>query len=131
MVRVVLLRATLIAFALLNAGFWAAMVAVWSWRPVWADRLPLQLGTPGGSQSYPKAGSSWARLGAALSGFWIAAAGLYLVGGRLASAGAVIVLFVIASIFLIIATVASGTVLRMLGHADHSPAAARRREQAL
>ncbi len=80
---------------------------------------------------YLKGAPAWARLSAAMAGFWIAAAGLYAVGDPSANRAAVIVLFVIASIFLIIGIVAGGSVFRTLGFADDSSPAAPGRQQSL
>src|SRR5439155_816142 len=57
-----LLRAMLSVFAMLNAAGWAALALAWAFRPDWAERLPLQLGT---HQRYLKAAPVWARLAAA------------------------------------------------------------------
>ena len=54
-------------FALLNAAGWAALAAAWPFRPEWAERLPLQLGT---HERYLKAAPLWARLATSLTGFW-------------------------------------------------------------
>jgi len=66
-----------------------------------------------------------------MAGFWIAAAGLYAVGDPSANRAAVIVLFVIASIFLIIGIVAGRSVFRTLGFADYPSPAAPGRQQSL
>ncbi len=126
-----LLRATLSAFALANAAFWAILAAAWSWRRDWPARLSVRFGTPVRHTRYLKGAPAWARLSAAMAGFWIAAAGLYVVGDPSANRAAVIVLFVIASIFLIIGIVAGGLVFRTLGFGDESSPAAPGREQSL
>ena len=61
-----LLRGGLSLFALVNAAGWAALAAAWAFRPEWAERLPLQLGT---HERYLKAAPIWARLAASLTGF--------------------------------------------------------------
>src|SRR5690348_2890644 len=106
-----LLRDALFAFALANACFWAALACAWAYRPQWAERLPLQLGT---HQRYRRAAPAWARLAGALTGFWTVAAALYLVGGRSAGPAPLIVLFVLAAAFLLVAIVAAGAVYRAL-----------------
>ena len=106
-----LVRDALFAFALANAGFWAGLACAWAFRPQWAERLPLQLGT---HERYRRAAPAWARLAAALAGFWTVAAGLYLVGGRSAGPAPLIVLFVLAAAFLLVAIVAAGSVYRAL-----------------
>lgn len=102
-----LLRAGLSLFALLNAAGWAALAAAWKFRPDWAERLPLQLGT---HERYLKAAPVWARLAAALTGFWTMAAALYLTAGHNTSPFIVIPLFTAAAACLIIAIFAAGAV---------------------
>jgi hypothetical protein len=102
-----LLRASLSLFALLNAAGWAALAAAWKFRPDWAERLPLQLGT---HERYLKAAPLWARLAAALTGFWTLAAALYLTAGHDTSPFIVIPLFTAAAACLIIAIIAAGAV---------------------
>jgi hypothetical protein len=102
-----LLRASLSLFALLNAAGWAALAAAWRFRPDWAERLPLQLGT---HERYLKAAPLWARLAAALTGFWTLAAALYLTAGHDTSPFIVIPLFTAAAACLIIAIIAAGAV---------------------
>ena len=102
-----LLRGALSLFALLNAAGWAALAAAWKFRPEWAERLPLQLGT---HERYLKAAPKWARLAAALTGFWTLAAALYLTAGHNTSPFIVIPLFTAAAACLIIAIVAAGAV---------------------
>ncbi len=102
-----LLRGSLSLFALVNAAGWAALAAAWKFRPEWAERLPLQLGT---DERYLKAAPKWARLAAALTGFWTLAAALYLTAGHDTSPFIVIPLFTAAAACLIIAIVAAGAV---------------------
>ena len=106
-----LLRVTLSVFAMLNAAGWAALALAWAFRPEWAERLPLQLGT---HQRYLKAAPVWARLGAALTGFWTLAAMLYLTAGHNTAPLIVIALFTTAAAFLIIAIAAATAVFRAL-----------------
>ena len=106
-----LLRALLSGFALLNAAGWAALALAWAFRPEWAERLPLQLGT---HQRYLKAAPVWARLAAALTGFWTLAAVLYLTAGHNTAPLIVIGLFTTAAAFLIIAIAAATAVFRAL-----------------
>jgi peptidoglycan/LPS O-acetylase OafA/YrhL len=102
-----LLRGSLSLFALLNAAGWAALAAAWKFRPEWAERLPLQLGT---HERYLKAAPLWARLAAALTGFWTLAAALYLTAGHNTAPFIVIALFTAAAACLIIAIAAAGAV---------------------
>ena len=102
-----LVRASLSVFALLNAAGWAALAAAWRFRPEWAERLPLQLGT---HERYLKAAPVWARLAASLTGFWTLAAALYLTAGHNAYPFIVIGLFTAAAACLIIAIAAAGAV---------------------
>jgi peptidoglycan/LPS O-acetylase OafA/YrhL len=104
-----LLRGGLSLFALLNAAGWAALSAAWRFRPEWAERLPLQLGT---HERYLKAAPKWARLAAALAGFWTLAAALYLTAGHNTAPFVVIALFTAAAACLIIAIAAAGAVFR-------------------
>src|SRR5947209_11967782 len=104
-----LLRAMLFVFALGNAVGWAALAFAWRYRPSWAERLPLQLGT---HERYLKAAPVWARLGVALSGFWTLAAALYLTAGHNTAPFIVIALFTAAGACLIIAIAAAGAVFR-------------------
>ncbi|TMF59601.1 MAG: hypothetical protein E6I16_09090 [Chloroflexi bacterium] len=106
-----LLRAMLSVFAMLNAAGWAALALAWAFRPDWAERLPLQLGT---HQRYLKAAPVWARLAAALTGFWTLAAMLYLTAGHNTAPLIVIALFTTAAAFLIIAIAAATAVFRAL-----------------
>src|ERR1700731_4303791 len=96
-------RGSLSLFALLNAAGWAALAAAWRFRPTWAERLPLQLGT---HERYLKAAPVWARLGIALTGFWAVAAALYLTAGHNTAPFIVIALFTAAAAFLILAIAA-------------------------
>ena len=102
-----LLRGALFVFAVLNAAGWAALAAAWKFRPDWAERLPMQLGT---HERYRKHAPVWARLGAALAGFWTLAAALYLTAGHNTSPFIVIPLFTAAAACLIVAIVAAGAV---------------------
>src|SRR3989440_598654 len=95
-----LLRGGLSLFALLNATGWAALAAAWKFRPEWAERLPLQLGT---HERYLKAAPLWARLAVALTGFWALAAALYLTARHNTAPLIVIALFTAAAACLIIA----------------------------
>ncbi|TMG16431.1 MAG: hypothetical protein E6H90_02430 [Chloroflexi bacterium] len=106
-----LVRAMLSGFAMLNAAGWAALALAWAFRPEWAERLPLQLGT---HQRYLKAAPVWARLAAALTGFWTLAAMLYLTAGHNTAPLIVIALFTTAAAFLIIAIAAATAVFRAL-----------------
>jgi hypothetical protein len=102
-----LLRGSLSLFALLNAAGWAALAAAWKYRPDWSERLPLELGT---HERYRKFAPVWARLAAALTGFWTLAAALYLTAGHNTPPFIVIGLFTAAAACLIIAIVAAGAV---------------------
>jgi hypothetical protein len=104
-----LVRGSLSFFALLNAAGWAALAAAWAFRPEWAERLPLQLGT---HERYRKAAPTWARLAAALTGFWTLAAALYLTAGHNTAPVIVISLFTAAAACLIVAIAAAGAVFR-------------------
>jgi hypothetical protein len=106
-----LLRAFLFVFALGNAAGWAALACAWQFRPEWAERLPLQLGT---HERYLKAAPVWARLAAALTGFWTLAAGLYLTAGHSTAPVIVIALFTAAAACLIVAIGAATAVYRAL-----------------
>jgi hypothetical protein len=104
-----LVRGSLSLFALLNAAGWAALAAAWSFKPNWAEKLPLQLGT---HERYLKAAPVWARLAVALTGFWTLAAALYLTAGHNTAPFIVIALFTAAGACLIIAIAAAGAVFR-------------------
>src|SRR5437588_6994032 len=106
-----LVRGLLSRFALLNAGGWAALAAVWAFRPEWAERLPLQLGT---HERYLKAAPVWARLATSLSGFWTLAAALYLTAGHNAASLIIVGLFTAAAACLIVAIGAAAAVFRVL-----------------
>ena len=106
-----LVRGSLSIFALLNAAGWAALAAAWRFRPEWAERLPLQLGT---HERYLKAAPVWARLAAALTGFWTLAAALYLTAGHNTSPFIVISLFTAAAACLIVAIGAAAGVFHAL-----------------
>lgn len=115
-------RIALAAFALLNGAFWASLAVCWRWRPEVVEWLAIKLGTRRGHDRYLQNARLWSRLAAALTGFWITAAGLYLVGDRIRSPFAVVVLFTIAGCFLIMAIVAGGLLARTVGFGDASPA---------
>src|SRR4030081_3619760 len=102
-----LLRGGLSLFALVNAAGWAALAAAWAFRPEWAERLPVQLGTHG---RYLKAAPIWARLAASLTGFWTLAAALYLTAGHNTAPFIVIILFTAAAARLSRAIDADGAV---------------------
>jgi hypothetical protein len=106
-----LARGILSLFAFVNAGGWAALALAWAFRPEWAERLPLQLGT---HERYLKAAPVWARLGFALTGFWTLAAALYLTAGHETPALIVIALFTLAAACLIVAIGAAAAVYRAL-----------------
>lgn len=122
-----LVRPLLSGFALLNAGGWALLAAAWAFRPEWAERLPLQLGT---HERYLKAAPVWARLAAALTGFWTMAAALYLTAGHNTAPLIVIALFTAAAACLIVAVVAAGAVFRAL-QPDPLPVTTESGQQAL
>jgi hypothetical protein len=122
-----LVRGGLSLFALLNAFGWAALAAAWRFRPAWAERLPLQLGT---HERYLRAAPLWARLGASLTGFWTLAAALYLTAGHTTAPFVVIALFTAAAACLIIAIVAAGAVFSAV-RPDPLPVSLESSEQAL
>jgi len=113
-------RIALAAFALLNGVFWASLAVCWRWRPDLVERLAIKLGTRRGHERYQRNAPQWSRLAAVLTGFWITAAALYLVGDRMRSPFAVIILFTIAACFLIMAIVAGGLLARTVGFGDSS-----------
>ena len=121
-----LVRGILSIFALLNAAGWAALAAAWRFRPEWAERLPVQLGT---HERYLKAAPVWARLAAALTGFWTLAAALYLTAGHNTSPFIVIGLFTAAAACLIVAIGAAAGVFRVL-QPDPLPVTAEPEQQA-
>jgi hypothetical protein len=121
-----LVRGSLSIFALLNAAGWAALAAAWRFRPEWAERLPLQLGT---HERYLKAAPVWARLAASLTGFWTLAAALYLTAGHNTSPFIVIGLFTAAAACLIVAIGAAAGVFRAL-QPDPLPVTAEPEQQA-
>lgn len=121
------LRAGLFLFAVINAAGWGALAVAWSVRPEWAERLPLQLGT---HERYLKAASVWARLAAALTGFWTLAAALYLTAGHNTAPLVVIALFTAAAACLIVAIGAAAAVYRAL-QPDPLPVAPETGQQAL
>jgi hypothetical protein len=106
-----LVRGLLSLFALLNAAGWAALAAAWAFRPDWAERLPLQLGT---HERYLKAAPVWARLATSLTGFWTLAAALYLTAGHDTAPLIIIALFTAAAACLIVAMGAATAVFRAL-----------------
>ena len=106
-----LVRGLLSIFALLNAAGWAALAAAWAFRPEWAERLPLELGT---HERYLKAAPLWARLAASLTGFWTLAAALYLPAGHNSLPLIIIGLFTAAAACLIVAIGAATAVFRAL-----------------
>lgn len=122
-----LVRGSLSLFAVISAVGWGALAAAWRWRPAWAERLPLQLGT---HERYLKAAPVWARLAAALTGFWATAAGLYLAAGHNTQPIVLVALFTLAAAFLIAAIVAAGAVFRAL-QPDPLPVVPESSQQAL
>jgi len=106
-----LVRGLLSLFALLNAAGWAALAAAWAFRPEWAGRLPLQLGT---HERYLKAAPLWARLATSLTGFWTLAATLYLTAGHNTAPLIIVGLFTAAAACLIVAIAAASAVFRAL-----------------
>jgi len=68
----------------------------------------------GTHERYRKAAPVWARLAAALTGFWTLAAALYLTAGHNTAAFIVIPLFTAAATCLIVAIAAAGAVFRAL-----------------
>jgi len=118
-------RWALSIFSILNVAFWAMLAWAWALQPAWAARLPLQLGSrhPGNAPA-----PTWARLAAAIAGFWSVAAVLYLilaVSNRLAF----IALFVLAAVFLILGIGAAARVYGVL-QLPKQPAMDHRRQQA-
>lgn len=106
-----LVRGLLSLFALLNAAGWAALAAAWAFRPEWAERLPLELGT---HERYLKAAPLWGRLAASLTGFWTLAAALYLTAGHNSPPLIIVGLFTAAAACLIVAIGAATAVFRAL-----------------
>ena len=106
-----LVRGLLSLFALLNAAGWAALAGAWAFRPEWAERLPLQLGT---HERYLKAAPLWARLASSLTGFWTLAAALYLTAGHNSAPLIIVGLFTAAAACLIVAIGAATAVFRAL-----------------
>lgn len=120
------LRIALSVFAILNVVFWALLAWAWAVKPAWAARLPLGLGS---DKRYQTAVPVWARLAAAIAGFWAVAAVLYLTvyaGDRLAF----IALFTIAAIFLILGIGAAARVYTVLQMPKDSIMGMPRRQQA-
>lgn len=122
-----LVRGLLSLFALLNAAGWAALAAAWAFRPDWAERLPLQLGT---HERYLKAAPVWARLATSLTGFWTLAAALYLTAGHDTAPLIIIALFTAAAACLIVAIGAATAVFRAL-QPDPLPVTPEASQQAL
>src|SRR5438309_10449108 len=112
-----LVRGLLSLFALLNAAGWAALAAAWAFRPEWAERLPLELGT---HERYLKAAPVWARLATTLTGFWTLAAAHYLTAGHNSAALIIVGLLTAAAACLIVAIGAAAAVFRAL-QPDPSP----------
>jgi hypothetical protein len=106
-----LVRWLLSLFALINAAGWAALAAAWAFRPEWAERLPLELGT---HERYRKAAPVWARLATSLTGFWTLAAALYLTAGHNTAPLIIVGLFTAAAACLIVAIGAATAVFRAL-----------------
>ena len=106
-----LVRGLLSLFAMLNAAGWGALAAAWAFRPEWAERLPLELGT---HERYLKAAPLWARLAASLTGFWTLAAALYLTAGHNTQPLIIVALFTAAAACLIVASGAATAVFRAL-----------------
>ena len=120
------LRVALSVFAILNVVFWAVLAWTWAVKPAWAARLPLGLGT---DKRYQSAVPVWARLAAAIAGFWAVAAVLYLTvytGDRLAF----VALFTMAGIFLILGIGAAARVYTVLQLPKDSMMGMPRRQQA-
>jgi len=119
-------RIALSVFAILNVVFWALLAWTWAVKPAWAARLPLGLGS---DKRYQSAVPVWARLAAAIAGFWAVAAVLYLTvysGDRLAF----VALFTMAAIFLILAIGAAARVYTVLQLPKDSMMGMPRRQQA-
>jgi len=104
------LGVVLSVFSIVNVAFWALLAWTWAVQPAWASRIPLGLGT---AERYRTAVPVWARLAAAIAGFWAVAAVMYLTvhqSNRLAF----IALFVLAAIFLILAIGAAARIYQVL-----------------
>jgi hypothetical protein len=119
------LRVALSVFSILNVVFWALLAWVWAVRPSWAGRLPLGLGT---DERYKTTVPVWARLAAAVAGFWAVAAVLYLTVNA-ANFLAFIALFVMAAIFLILGIGAAARIYHVL-QLPNAPAAPQHRQRA-
>jgi hypothetical protein len=104
------LRIVLSIFSIVNVVFWALLAWSWAVKPAWAARLPLGLGT---DQRYQMPVPVWARLAAAVAGFWAVAAVLYLTV-YLENRLAVVALVVMAAIFLILGIGAAARVYQVL-----------------
>ena len=110
------LGVVLSVFSIVNVAFWALLAWAWAVQPAWAARIPLGLGT---DQRYRAAVPVWARLAAAVAGFWAVAAVMYLTvhqSDRLAFTA----LFVLAAVFLILAIGAAARVYHVLQLPDQA-----------
>jgi hypothetical protein len=104
------LRILLSVFSIVNVVFWAVLAWAWAVKPAWAARIPLGLGTaPQTKMTVPV----WARLAAAVAGFWAVAAVLYLTVYE-ANRLAFVALFVLAVIFLILGIGAAARIYQVL-----------------
>jgi hypothetical protein len=104
------LRILLSVFSIVNVVFWAVLAWAWAVKPAWAARIPLGLGTaPHTQMTVPV----WARLAAAVAGFWAVAAVLYLTVYE-ANRLAFVALFVLAVIFLILGIGAAARIYQVL-----------------
>ena len=111
------LGVVLSVFSIVNVAFWALLAWTWAVQPAWASRIPLGLGT---AERYRTAVPVWARLAAAIAGFWAVAAVMYLTvhqSNRLAF----IALFVLAAIFLILAIGAAARIYQVLQLPNRTP----------
>src|SRR5437764_12273394 len=104
------LRVALSIFAILNVVFWALLAWTWAVKPAWTARLPLRLGT---DERFRTTVPVWARLAAAVAGFWAVAAVLYLTVYE-ANRLALVALFVLAVIFLILGIGAAARIYQVL-----------------
>ena len=111
------LGVVLSVFSIVNVAFWALLAWTWAVQPAWAARLPLRLGT---AERYRTAVPVWARLAAAIAGFWAVAAVMYLTVHQ-ANRLAFIALFVLAAIFLILAIGAAARIYHVLQMPDRTP----------
>jgi hypothetical protein len=103
-------RIALTVFSILNVAFWGGLAWAWAVRPAWAARLPFKLGTEVRSKSSVL---TWARLAAAIAGFWAVMAALYLTVWT-PNRVAVVALFVAAAAFLILALGAAARIYQVL-----------------